>query len=116
MLKYCTQNHCTCCYIDITVHPQSVNTTLNSTINFTCEAVSDDMINLLINNMSVSDVNNRGCTETSGDNSNGKKRQMLLAIAFEDNNNTNISCRLVNGSDKVDNDITVLRIQGELML
>ena len=36
--------------------------------------------------MSVSDVNNRGCNETSGDNSNGKKRQMLLAIAFEDNN------------------------------
>ena len=30
-------------YTDITVHPQSVNTTLNSTVNFTCEAVTDEI-------------------------------------------------------------------------
>ena len=40
---------------------------------------------------------------------------MLLAKAFEDNNNTNISCRAY-GSVNIDSDIAVLRIQGELML
>ena len=40
---------------------------------------------------------------------------MLLAKAFEDNNNTDISCRAY-GSMYVDSDIAVLRIQGELML
>ena len=32
--------YCSCC-TEITVHPQSVNTTLNSTVSFTCEAVAD---------------------------------------------------------------------------
>ena len=107
-VKNCTCNYCTCCYIEITVHPQSINTTLNSTINFTCETVD-----LQINNMS--DVNNRGCIYTSEDNFNGTKRQVLLDIAFKDKYNTNISCRVINDSDAVDSDIVLLRIQGELM-
>ena len=40
---------------------------------------------------------------------------MLLAKAFEDNNNINISCRAY-GSMIIDSDIAVLRIQGVLML
>ena len=47
--------------------------------------------------------------------SDGKKRRVLLAKAFKDNNNTNISCRAY-GSMIIDSDIAVLRIQGELML
>ena len=47
--------------------------------------------------------------------SGGKVRRVLLAKAFEDNNNTNISCRAY-GSVNIDSDIAVLRIQGELML
>ena len=45
----------------------------------------------------------------------GKKRRVLLAKAFEDNNNTNISCAVIDMSI-VYSDIAVLRIQGELML
>ena len=40
---------------------------------------------------------------------------MLLTKAFEDNNNTNISCRAQNGNTDY-SDIAVLKIQGELML
>ena len=47
--------------------------------------------------------------------SDGKLRRVLLAIALEDNNNTNISCKAVN-SEIIYTDIAVLRIQGELML
>ena len=47
--------------------------------------------------------------------SGGIKERVLLAKAFEDNNNTNISCRAY-GSMNIDSDIAVLRIQGELML
>ena len=38
---------------------------------------------------------------------------MLEAMAYGDNNNTNISCRAQNGNKKYSN-IAVLRIQGEL--
>ena len=44
-----------------------------------------------------------------------KTRRVLLAKAFEDNNNTNISCRPY-GSMNIDSNIAVSRIQGELML
>ena len=71
------------------------------------------MIHLQINSMSVSNVNNRGIINTSGHSFNCTKRQILLAITFEDSNNTSISCRIINDSD---GDIVVLRIQGELML
>ena len=61
-------------------------------------------------------VTNRGFTQEPQDNlSGGIKRRVLLIIAFEDNNNTNISCRAY-GSMNIDSDIAVLRIQGELML
>ena len=112
-MKCCTYNYFTCCYIEITVHPQSVDTTLNSTVIFTCEIVPADMIHLQINNMSVSNVNNRRIINTSGNNFNCTKRQVLLAIAFQNNNNNNISCRIINNSN---GDIVALRIQGELML
>ena len=62
------------------------------------------------------DVTNRGFTQEPQDClSGGIKRRVLLMIAFEDNNNTNISCRAY-GSMSNDSDIAVLRIQGELML
>ena len=42
---------------------------------------------------------------------------MLLAEAFEDNNNTNISCTAYDPPSRNRySDIAVLRIQGELML
>ena len=45
-----------------------------------------------------------------------KKRRVLIAEAFQDNNNTNISCIAYGSPMNIDSDIAVLRIQGELML
>ena len=105
------------CYTEITVHPQSVNTTLNSTVSFTCEAIAD-LIDFQVNDSSADtvDVVNKGFTQQSADPINGGKlRRTLFAEALKDNNNTNISCRAY-GSMNVNSDIAVLRIQGELML
>ena len=107
------------CYTEITVHPQSVNTTLNSTVSFTCEAVAD-LIVFRVNNMplSIDNIyNSRGFSQQNQNSLNGtKKRRVLLAEAFEDNNITNISCRAYGSPINVNSDIAVLRIQGELML
>ena len=66
--------------------------------------------------ISETNVTNRGFIQEPQDLlSVGNKRRVLLAKAFEDNNNTNISCRAY-GSMNIDSDIAVLRIQGELML
>ena len=104
-------------FTDITVHPQSVNTTLNSTVNFTCEAVADT-ISFRVNDISVAELENKsidGFTEDLQDKlSGGIKKRVLLAEALEDNNNSNISCRAIN-SKPVYSDTALLRIQGELM-
>ena len=102
---------------DITVHPQSVNTTLNSTVNFTCEAVADEII-FRINYTSASDtvVINRGFSQQPQNTfSDGRKRRVLLAKTRLNNNNTNLTCTAIN-SELVYSDIAVLSIQGELML
>ena len=102
--------------IEITAHPQSVNTTLNSTVTFICEADADE-IYFIVNNISASDENvvSRGFHQQGAYCLNGTKKRDLLAQALLDNNNTNISCRAVN-SNITYSDIAVLRIQGELML
>ena len=54
------------------------------------------MIDFRVIDMSASneDIVNRGfIQQVEVVLSDGKKRRVLLAIAFEDNNNTNISCR-----------------------
>ena len=103
------------CYIEIIVHPQSVNTTLNSTVSFTCEAVGD--ISFRVNQSAANnDTVNKGFIQQPQDTlSGGIKRRVLTVEALEDNNNTNISCRVIN-SEIVYSDIAVLIIQGELML
>ena len=101
--------------IEITVHPESRNTTLNSTVCFTCEANTLDIIFLVDGTLaSHADVINRGFTQKGvEDLGNGKWRRMLLTKALENKNNTNISCRAQNGNRNYSN-IAVLRIQGEL--
>ena len=104
-------------FIDITVHPQSVNTSLNSTVSFTCEAFAD-IISFRVNDTSAAnqEVINKGFTQQVQEPiSDGTCRRVLLAEALIDNNNTNISCR-ASEPGIVDSDIAVLRIQGELML
>ena len=69
-------------------------------------------MSLSIDNM----YNSRGFSQQPQDSLNGmKKRRVLIVKAFEDYNNTNISCTAF-GSVNINSDIAVLRIQGELML
>ena len=106
------------CCIEITLHPQSINTTLNSTVSFTCEGVAE-LLDFQVNDSSAdtSDVVNKGFTQQHAYPINGGKlRRTLLAKALKDNNNTNISCRAYGSPMNIDSDIAVLRIQGELML
>ena len=104
---------------EITVHPQSVNTTLNSTVNFTCEAVADEII-FRVNDASASDANiiNRGFLQQPQNTlSDDRKRRVLSAKALQNDNNTNISCRAIAfNSEILYSNIALLRIQGQLML
>ena len=88
-------------YIDITVHPQSVNTTLNSTVSFICEAFAD-LIDLQINNTSTDIVflSKEFIQQFPYTLSGSKVRRVLLAKALKDNNNTNISCTAYGFSSK----------------
>ena len=61
--------------------------------------------------------NSRGFSQQDQSSLNEmKKRRVLIAETFEDNNNTNISCTAYGSPVNVNSDIAVLRIQGELML
>ena len=76
-------------YLDIIIQPVSINTTLNSTVNFTCEAIADELT-FRVNGEPANDadVMNKGFTViTSG------TRGELQAKAYDFNNNTNIRCR-----------------------
>ena len=78
--------------LDIILQPVSINTTLNSTVTFTCEAIAD-VLTFRVNNKPANDadVMNKGFTaSTSGI---GTLRGELQAIAYDFNNNTNIRCR-----------------------
>ena len=78
--------------IDITVQPVSINTTLNSTVVFSCEATADEL-SFRVNNLPDT---NTGVTDkgfsvaTSGTDT---IRADLQGTAYEDNNNTEVKCR-----------------------
>ena len=104
-------------FTEITVHPQSVNTTLNSTVSFTCEAVADEII-FRVNDTSASDtvVINKGFSQQPRNTlSDGRKRRVLLSKALINNNNTNILCTAID-SELVNSHKAVLKIQGNLVL
>ena len=101
----------------ITLHPQSVNTTLDSTVYFPCEAFTDE-INFKVNDKSAANRNivNRGFIEQPQYTlSDGRKRRVLSVKALINNNNTNIVCRAIQTQILYSN-IAVLRIQGELII
>ena len=94
----------------------SINTTLNSTVVFSCEAVADQ-ITFTVNNEAADDedVKHREFSATSTNYGNGTRRAELQAIAHEYNNNTNISCIAVTFCPLVAdgiNNIAILMIQG----
>ena len=98
----------------ITVHPVSINTTLNSTVIFTCEAIADELT-FRVNNEPATDagVMSKGFTVITNNNG-GYRRAELQAIAYDFNNNTNIKCRVISDSplEILFSTTTVLTIQG----
>ena len=86
----------------------SVNTALNSTVNFTCEATGVDFIHFLANCTSVedTDIKNRGFYY---DNT----RHTLSVLAQAINNNTIISC--VGEIGTIYSHNATLMIQGTLI-
>ena len=92
----------------------SINTTLNSTVVFSCEAVAD-VLSFRVNDEPANDgaVMAKGFSETSTNNG-GTRRAELQAIAYEHNNNTEINCTAFTSSplQTVTSNISVLMIQG----
>ena len=102
-----------CSTIDIILQPVSINTTLNSTVIFTCEAIADEL-SFRVNNepSNDADVINKGFTASTS--VNGTLRGELQAIAYDFNNNTNIRCRALSDNPPaiLFSNTAVLMIQG----
>ena len=100
--------------LDIIIPPVSINTTLNSTVIFTCEAIADE-VTFRVNNEPANDadVTSKGFTVTTS-GTGGTLRGELQAIAYEFNNNTNIRCRASTDNPPAIllSNTSVLRIQG----
>ena len=100
-------------YLDIILQPVSINTTLNSTVIFTCEAIADELI-FRVNNEPANDkdVMNKGFTVTTS--GIGTIRAELQAIAYDFNNNANIRCRSLSDNPPAIflSNTAVLMIQG----
>ena len=103
-----------CCSTAFITQPVSLNTSLNSTVNFTCEATGVSAILFYVNSTLALQQSNidKGFTESGQVTINGTiRRRSLSAYAQEINNNTNISC----SADGVRSDNAILRIQGKVM-
>ena len=102
-------------FTEITVSPVSINTTLNSTVNFSCVANGSGIIlNFLVD--SIPAINNKIRTRGFQDDieiGGGVLRGVLTAKASDINNNTNITC-VVSSLSKlpVTSDTVFLMIQG----
>lgn len=89
-----------------------MNTTLNSTVNFTCEATGS-IINFFVNSEPAGDqsIKKNGFDELTQVTFNGTIRRRKLSVhAREMNNNTNIYC----STDGVKSNNATLRIQGKV--
>ena len=94
-MQLCSLGH----FTDITVQPVSINTTLNSNVTFTCEAIRADELTFRVNNTPAN--NNisihKGFMESTT-NSTGTIRGELQAKAYVFNNNTHIRCRVLSAN------------------
>ena len=98
--------------IAFTVDPVSINTTLNSTVNFTCQATAVDELTFRVNGNSSTDENFIGFTESTSV-SFDLRTGRLQVTAYDVNNNTIISCRGSNDKPAVNySDTAFLLIQG----
>ena len=94
----------------------SINTTLNSTVNFTCEASAVDQLTFRVNDIPANHKKFTGFTESTTNTSDHCRIGTLIAIAYDYNNNTNITCRAtssnINQSMTVYSEQALLLIQG----
>ena len=99
-------------FTGITLQPVSINTTLNSTVLFTCEAIAD-VVTFDVNDKQGNHDDLIGFTSTTGE-LNGTTIARLQAIAYDFNNNTKIQCRASNDAPPtvVFSDTAFLLIQG----
>uniref|UniRef100_A0A1X7TPR6 Fibronectin type-III domain-containing protein n=1 Tax=Amphimedon queenslandica TaxID=400682 RepID=A0A1X7TPR6_AMPQE len=101
---------------NITLQPVSINTTLNSTVVFSCEAVANDL-SFRVNNTPATDTNvtDKGFSVTTSSNG-GTIRAELQALAYDHNNNTEVRCRAITDEPlQVEfSDTAILMIQGLL--
>ena len=97
----------------MTVEPVSINTTLNSTVVFSCEAVTDELSFRVNNEVATNKgVMAKGFSLTTS--GTGTKRAELQAIAYDYNNNTEVKCRASNDDppEIMFSDKAMLMIQG----
>ena len=96
-----------------TIQPVSLNTSLNSNVNFICEATGVSGVVFFVGNTSASDhiIVKRGFSEGAQHDINGVKRRKLSVFAQSINNNSNISCTTIPNDIK--SDTAILKIQGK---
>ncbi|XP_019858543.1 PREDICTED: uncharacterized protein LOC109586776 [Amphimedon queenslandica] len=101
---------------NITLQPVSINTTLNSTVVFSCEAVANDL-SFRVNNTPATDTNvtDKGFSVTTSSNG-GTIRAELQALAYDHNNNTEVRCRAITDEPlQVEfSDTAILMIQDQV--
>ena len=97
-----------------TIEPDSLNISLNSIATFTCSSFGANFLFFTIDKVPVTDSVNddRGLNEEIQAIINGTRYRNLTVEAKVINNNTNISCTSVIGSDVVESEPALLRIQG----
>uniref|UniRef100_A0A1X7TVE6 Fibronectin type-III domain-containing protein n=1 Tax=Amphimedon queenslandica TaxID=400682 RepID=A0A1X7TVE6_AMPQE len=102
---------------NLTVQPLSINTTLNSTVVFSCEATADEL-SFRVNNIpgSHTDVMAKGFSPSISGTAGSTIRAELQAIAYDHNNNTEINCTAITLSplQTEASDTVILMIQGLL--
>uniref|UniRef100_A0A1X7T2V4 Fibronectin type-III domain-containing protein n=1 Tax=Amphimedon queenslandica TaxID=400682 RepID=A0A1X7T2V4_AMPQE len=104
-----------CCLTKYVTQPVSLNTSLNSTVTYTCEATGVSFILFYVGQIPASeDINsNKGFVELNQVTINGTIRRRQLSVhAREINNNSIIYCFAVPGEVRSDN--ATLTIQGLL--
>lgn len=101
------------------MQPESINTSLYSTVNFTCIAAPHvDIISFIANGTLLdaytgADKDKFGLNQYGIEVINGTKSRSLSVCAQENNNNTIISCITTPGANKSEN--AILKIQGKVM-
>ena len=102
----------------ISQHPQSVNTTLNNTVYFSCVGVGTHIV-WYVNATLVDSTNfppEKGIekSDTSYDPDTQTSFSTLTVFAMESNNQSEIECFLILNIDQIISEKATLLIQGEI--